>query len=45
MNLKLNNELENFILQYSPDIEIIEPIELKENVKNKLKLGLDRYTN
>ena len=45
MNLKLNNELENFILQYSPDIEVIEPIELKENVKNKLKLGLDRYTN
>ncbi len=45
MTLKINNELENYILRYSPDIEVVEPLELKESIINKLKLILKKYTN
>ena len=45
MNVKLNIELENFLLQYTPDIEVIEPKELRIKILEKLKLGFNRYTN
>lgn len=45
MNVKLNIELENFLLQYTPDIEVLEPLELRKKIKEKLLLGLNRNTN
>ena len=45
INVKLNIELENFLLQYTPDIEVLEPKELRIRIQEKLKLGLNRNTN
>lgn len=45
MNVKLNIELQNFLLQYTPDIEVIEPRELRTSIQEKLQLGLTRNTN
>ena len=45
INVKLNIELENFLLQYTPDIEVLEPKELRIRIQEKLQLGLTRNTN
>lgn len=43
LKLKINNELVNTILGYGEDIIVIEPLDLKETIKTKIKLIYEKY--
>lgn len=43
IHVALNFELEQLILSFGQNIEIIEPIELREKIKNRLKEALNQY--
>ena len=45
MTVKLNNELYNFILEWTPDIEVIEPSNLKDNIFKRIEKSYKMYTN
>lgn len=41
--VKLNYELESLILSYGENMKVIEPIELKNNILNRLKNTINQY--
>ncbi len=43
IHVALNYELEQLILSFGQNIEIIEPIELREKIKKRLKEALNQY--
>lgn len=43
LDLKINPELEAQILSFGKDIIVLEPVELKDLIANKLQLGADLY--
>jgi predicted DNA-binding transcriptional regulator YafY len=43
LKLKINNELVNTILGFGEDIKVIEPLDLKETIKTKIKLIYEKY--
>lgn len=43
LSLEINEELENFLLRYSTEIQVIEPLILREKVRKKLETALSHY--
>lgn len=41
--IRINKELESLILSYGPDVEVIEPKELRERIKTKLGYAAKHY--
>jgi len=39
----LNYELERLILSYADSVKVIEPIDFKESIKNRLQKGFEKY--
>ena len=45
LNVKVNPELWNLIYEFSPGLEVLKPISLRNKVKNDLESGLNNYAN
>lgn len=43
LNIIPNRELENLILSYGNDVEVLEPLWLREQIKSKLKETIQKY--
>lgn len=43
LHLVLNQELENFLIRYSTELQVIEPYFLRESVRKKLATALSHY--
>ena len=43
LSVKINHELESLILSFGTGILVKAPIELRDKIRNKLKITLDRY--
>lgn len=43
LKLMLNKELESIILSFGDDVEVIEPLELREAIANKIKNSYKKY--
>lgn len=43
ITVRLNHELESLLISYGSAIEVLEPVELRTNIKNKLQKALNRY--
>ena len=43
LEVQLNRELEDEILPYIPDVEVIEPLILRRNILDRLERGLKRF--
>jgi len=43
LELILNPELVSLIMMYGADVEVLQPLKLREQVKEELKRGLERY--
>jgi predicted DNA-binding transcriptional regulator YafY len=41
--LEINQELENFFLRYSTELQVIEPLFFRKNLREKLKKALQAY--
>ena len=43
VSLEINQELENFLLRYSTELQVIEPTILRETIRKKLETALSHY--
>lgn len=43
LSLEINEELENFLLRYSTELQVIKPVYLREKVRCKLEKALAQY--
>ena len=43
LEVQLNRELEDEILPYIPDVEVIEPLISRRNIIDRLQRGLKRF--
>jgi predicted DNA-binding transcriptional regulator YafY len=43
LSVEINEELENFLLRYSTELQVIEPPVLREKVRKKLENALSHY--
>lgn len=43
LTLEINQELENFFVRYSTELQVIEPFSLRERIREKLEVALRAY--
>ncbi|MFD3408881.1 WYL domain-containing protein [Aquirufa sp. HETE-83D] len=43
LSVEINQELENFLLRYSTELQVIEPFHLREKIRKKLEIAVSFY--